>query len=197
MKLLNKQEKMTSLVVSANKSDTNVRADYHTAFVSAVAGITGIDNTTDLGKQSGVEQSNGHGNITVLTHLVSKINTKSAYRKKIVAWLEFYCDVHYNTSELKFEYKVEDGIKQKISPLAWEVLVEYPFWEKLPNQVSEFDYDVRFERLQKSIDKFIKDAINSGMDLEESNTVVLSQLLLSGKLELSEESNVVDISKAA
>ena len=184
MKLIKKNKDMIKLVELANEQDGSARDNYLIAFVSAVAGITGTVADTE----NGIEESDGHGNVTVLTHLVAKISTRSSYRKKIIAWLEFYCDIKYNTQSLSFEYKINAGSKVKIDDSAWLVLTELPFWEKLPNIAPEFDFTKRMEKLTKSVDTLIADYISNVGELEETSRLVLVQKLLQGtELTLVEE----------
>ena len=67
MKLIKKNKDMIKLVELANEQDGSARDNYLIAFVSAVAGITGTVADTE----NGIEASDGHGNVTVLTHLVA------------------------------------------------------------------------------------------------------------------------------
>lgn len=196
MKLLTKNKDMIALVVSADKVEHNVRADYLTAFISAVAGISGVcaDSESPLAWDGdrlldGLKRD-GHGNITVLTHLIAKISTRSAYRKKIIAWLEYYCNIHFNTSELKFEYKIVDGMKVKIDRKAWEVLLDLPFWEKLPNSTPDFDYMKEMDRLQKKVDDLIKKSVNAGLEIGDGHNLVTIQNLLNGTIEVDKTEEV-------
>jgi len=178
MKFYTSQKEILAAVETGNTQETSARELYHTAFVSAVVGIVGVS------ANDSEEAIDGHGNITVLTHAVAKINNRSGSKKKIIEWLKYYCNIDFNTQSNAFEYIVEFGSKVMIMPESVECLIAAPFWEKLPNTEPDFDLTKEMERLMKKVDALVKKAANADIELSPSSKLVTVQKVLSGEFEV-------------